>query len=230
MLPHHALRLALLATALLATALALPGPARAGEVNGQVRFQGTPPAAARPVETGKDQGTCGASVPDESLLVSAGGVENVLVRVEVPGVKAPPRTVVLDQVRCRYLPRAQVAPLGSTLELRNGDPILHNVHGYLGVATAFNVPMPIPGGKAPRTLARPGVVRVGCDVHAWMAAAILVTETPFATVTGPGGAFALKDVPAGRWQAVAWHERLGEKRAVVEVPAEGPVRLVFDYP
>jgi len=225
---RHAFLLALAAST--AVAAGLPGPALAGDVKGTVRFQGAPPAVARQVETGKDRETCGAAVPDESLLVSAGGVENVLVRVEVPGVKAPPRTVVLDQQRCRYLPRAQVAPLGSTLELRNGDPILHNVHGYVGVATAFNVPMPIPGGMTPRTLSRPGVVRVGCDVHAWMAASILVTETPFAAVTGPGGAFELPGVPPGRWQAVAWHERLGEKRAVVEVPAEGPVRLVFDYP
>jgi hypothetical protein len=219
-----------LAAALALAALVPPATAAAGEVKGQVRFTGTPPAAARPVETGKDLETCGPTVPDESLLVSGGGVENVLVRVEVPGVKAPPRTVVLDQVRCRYLPRAQVAPLGSTLELRNGDPILHNVHGWLGVATAFNVPMPIPGGKAPRTLSRPGLVRVGCDVHAWMSASILVTDTPFAGVTGQGGAFELTGVPPGRWQAVAWHERLGEKRAIVEVPAEGPARLDFDYP
>lgn len=222
---RHAMRLALLLAAL------GPAPrALAGDVKGQVRFTGAPPAAARPVETGRDLETCGAAVPDESLLVSGGGVENVLVRVEVPGVKAPPRTVVLDQVRCRYVPRAQVAPLGSTLELRNGDPILHNVHGYLGVATAFNVPMPVPGGRAPRQLTRPGVVRVGCDVHAWMAAAILVTETPFAAVTRAGGTFELAGVPPGRWQAVAWHERLGEKRAVVEVPADGPARLDFDYP
>lgn len=221
---RHALLLAL------AAALLAPGASAAGDVEGQVRFRGTPPALARPVETGKDVGTCGPSVPDESLLVSGGGVENVLVRVEVPGARAAPRTVVLDQQRCRYVPRAQVAPLGSTLELRNGDPILHNVHGYLGVATAFNVPMPVPGGKAPRPLTRPGVVRVACDVHAWMAASILVTETPFAAVTGPGGAFALHGVPPGRWQAVAWHERLGERRLVVEVPAEGPVRLVVDYP
>lgn len=211
-------------------AAAWPAAALAGEVKGVVRFQGAPPPPRPPQETGQDVTTCGASVPDESLLVSGGGVENVLVRVEVPGVKAPPRTVVLDQRRCRYVPRAQVAPTGSTLELRNGDPILHNVHGWLGVATAFNVPMPIPGGKTPRTLSRPGLVRVGCDVHAWMAASILVTDTPFAGVTGKGGAFELQDVPPGRWQAVAWHERLGEKRVIVEVPAEGSARLDFDYP
>jgi len=216
--------------ALAVLAAALPAVTPAGDVRGVVRYAGAAPGTPAALQTGKDRETCGDSVPDESLLVWQGGVENALVRVEVPGVKAAPRTVVLDQQRCRYRPRAQVAPLGSTLELRNGDPVLHNVHGYVGVATAFNVPMPIPGGTTPRQLVRPGVVRVACDVHAWMAAAILVTETPFAAVTGQGGAFELKDVPPGRWQAVAWHERLGEQRAVVEVPADGPARLVFEFP
>ncbi len=227
---RHARLLALAGSLSLAAAAAFPAAALAGEVKGVVRLQGAPPPPRPPQPTGQDVATCGPSVPDESLLISDGGVENVLVRVEVPGVKAPPRTVVLDQQRCRYRPRAQVAPTGSTLELRNGDPILHNVHGSVGTATAFNVPMPIPDGKTPRLLGRPGVVRVACDVHAWMAASILVTETPFAAVTGPGGTFSLAGLPPGRWQAVAWHERFGERRAVVEVPAEGPVELAFSYP
>jgi plastocyanin len=216
------------ATALLLAVL--PAVALAGDVAGQVKFTGTAPPPDATVETTKDRETCGPSVPDEALLVSAGGVENVVVRVEVPGVKAEPRALTLDQRRCRYLPRVQAAAPGSTLELRNGDPILHNVHGYAGVATAFNVPMPIQDGRTLRTLARAGVIRVGCDVHAWMAASIVVTETPFVAVTGKGGRFALTGLPPGSWQAVAWHERLGERRAVVQVPASGGATLEFSYP
>ena len=108
--------------------------------------------------------------------------------------------------------------------------MLHNVHGYAGVATAFNVPMPTPGGTTRRALARPGVIRVGCDVHAWMSASILVHETPYLAVTGPGGRFELKDVPAGSWQAVAWHEKHGERRVVIEVPPKGAVTLPLSYP
>ncbi len=218
-------RFAAVAAGLLLT----PWAGLAGEVHGVARFTGPIPAPATQ-ETDRDRAVCGAAVAEASVLVSDGGLANVVVRVEVPGLKAAPRTVVLDQQGCRYLPRVQAAPLGSTLELRNGDPVLHNVHGYLGSATAFNVPMPTPGGKTPRLLARPGVVRVACDVHAWMSASILVTETPHVVVTGAGGRFQLTGIPAGAWQAVAWHERYGEKRLVIEVPATGAVTLPLSYP
>ncbi len=209
--------------------LLAPPIARPGEVRGQVRWNGAAPVVGT-VETDRDQSVCGSRVADESVLVADGGLENVVVRIEVPGARGAPRTLVLDQQGCRYRPRIQAAAPGSTLELRNGDPVLHNVHGYAGAATAFNVPMPTPGGKTPRLLARPGVIRVACDVHGWMSASILVTDTPHVLVTGKGGRFELKDIPAGAWQAVAWHEKYGEKRLVIEVPAAGAAALTFNFP
>jgi plastocyanin len=214
---------------LLATLLS-PVPGICGDVTGRVRWAGPPPSASSTLPTTKDRETCGPSVPDEAILVSDGGLENVVVRIEVPGAAAAPRPLGLDQRQCRYLPRVQAAAPGSTLTLRNGDPILHNVHGWLGQATAFNVPMPFQEGRTPRTLTRAGLVRVGCDVHEWMAAWILVTPTPHVAVSGPGGRFVLVGVPAGRWEAVAWHERLGERRATVEVAAGGTVELELAYP
>jgi plastocyanin len=217
-----------LAAVTLALLLAAP-IARAGEVRGLVRWTGAPPGPAA-LETDRDRAVCGPSVADASVLVAQGGLENVVVRIEVPGATAGPRAIVLDQQGCQYRPRVQAAAPGSTLELRNGDPVLHNVHGYAGAATAFNVAMPTLGGKAPRLLARPGVIRIGCDVHAWMSASILVTATPHVVVTGAGGRFGLEGVPAGTWQAVAWHEKHGEKRLVIEVPARGAASLEFSYP
>ena len=219
-------------TRLLPTTLALllVAPALASEVAGRVRWHGPPPPAAS-IATTKDVQACGAAVPDEAVQVTQGGLENVVVRVEVPGAPAAaPRPLGLDQQGCRYRPRVQAAAPGSALTIANGDPVLHNVHGWLGQATAFNVPMPLQGGRTPRTLARPGLVRVGCDVHEWMAAWILVTPTPFVAVTGPGGRFALAGLPTGRWEAVAWHESLGERRAALQVGPDGAGVLELSYP
>lgn len=209
-------------------ALLLPAAARAGELRGTVRYAGAAPkAAALPVH--KDQEACGASVPDESLLVAGGGLANVVVQVR--GVSGPaPRPVraELDQDHCRFRPHVQAVPVGSTMDIVSSDPVLHNVHGWIGRATVFNQAMPTPGQRMPRRLDRPGIIQVKCDVHDWMSAWVLVVEGP-AAVTGADGGFAVKDLPPGSYTVVAWHERLGERIAQVTVPAAGAASLEIRY-
>src|SRR5512134_1376938 len=204
---------------LAALALALPAPTAAAEVSGTVRF--TPAVEAPPpLEVTKDRRVCGEAAPDESLVVSGGGLANVVVRVVVTGARAEPGRVTLDQQRCRFVPHVLAAPAGSTLDVLNGDPLLHGVHGWAGVATAFNLPTP-ERAKKTQLLARPGVIRVGCDVHGWMSAWIVVVDGPHFAVTDGSGRFTIPGVPAGTYTAIAWHERLGERVATLTVPASG---------
>lgn len=203
----------------------LAGPAAAGDLRGVVHYRGAPRAAA--LEVTKDQAACGTTVPDESLLVAGGRLKNAVVTVK-GAPPPPPGRATLDQRGCRYVPHVQAVAAGSTLEILNGDPILHNVHGWTGKATAFNVAMPLRDQKVPRRLDRPGLIRVGCDVHAWMGAWILVADAPFA-VSGDDGRFAISGLPPGRYSVTAWHERLGEKTAEVTVPAQGEVSLDFGF-
>jgi plastocyanin len=221
------MRPALLAA--LCVAAAAPALPRAGEVRGEVRYRGTPPAPP-PLEVTKDRKVCGESARDESVLVAEGGLANVVVRVVVPGAAPVPARVALDQRGCRFVPHVVAAPVGSTVDLMNGDPLLHGVHGWSGVATAFNVPMALEGERKAQVLARPGPIRVGCDVHGWMTAWILVVDGPHYAVTDARGRFAIAGVPAGTWTAIAWHERLGERIGTVKVPPDGAGRLELDYP
>lgn len=225
MSPCRPVRLA----AALALVLVAPASSVADEVRGRIHYGGAL-AASIPQRVTKDRAACGEEVEDESMLVSKGGLANVVVRIVVPGAGAEPRAITLDQRGCRFVPHVQAAPAGSTLGLLNGDPILHNVHGWTGVATAFNVPMATPGQRIERPLTRLGPVKVGCDVHAWMSAWILVVDTPFSAVSDSEGRFAIPGVPPGRHTAIAWHERLGEKIATVVVPASGPATLDLAYP
>lgn len=206
---------------LLALCLALlaASPAGAGEVRGVARYAGPEgPRPPRPV--GKDREVCGTSAPDESLLVNGGALANVLVEVRgLPGPPPPPARGSLSQVRCRFEPRVQAVPVGSTLAVRSGDAVLHGVHGWRGRATVFSLAMAMPGEEQ-LLLARPGLVQVRCDVHDWMVAFVAVVEGP-AAVTGPDGSFAIAGLPPGSYTLWAWHERLGERTAAVTVPAEG---------
>ena len=213
----------------LAIALALvlsPTTTPAGELRGVVRFQGAPPALP-PLETTKERAICGDSVPDEAVQVAGGMLRNVVVLVK--GAPAPaPGKGVLDQRTCRYVPHVQALPVGSTLEVVNGDPTLHNVHGYLGQATAFNLAMPSKDSRLARQLKKPGLVVVKCDVHDWMSAYVWVVDAP-AGVTGADGAYAIAGLPAGTYEVTAWHEKLGERTGKATVPATGTATLDFTF-
>ena len=204
------------------------GPAFAGGVRGTVSFSGAAPKLP-PFPVTKDQNTCGQSARDESVVVAAGKLKNVVLTVKGPAAGPPAQAkVVLDQIKCHYVPHVQVAPVGSTLDIVNSDPVLHNIHGYLGQATAFNLAMPMKNQRIPRKLDRAGVIRVKCDVHDWMHAWVVVADGP-AAVSGDDGRFDIGNVAPGTYTVTAWHEKFGEKAAQVTVPASGDATVDFTF-
>jgi plastocyanin len=207
---------------------ALMGSAWAGDIQGTVRYGGTPPKLP-PLTATRDQNVCGAAVPNESIVVSNGALENVVITVKGPGLQKPaPQTITVDQHQCRYQPHVQAASPGSTIQILNSDPMLHNIHGYLGNETLFNIAMPLKGQKVPRRLPRPGLVQIKCDVHSWMSGYVVVTESPFAVVD-KDGRYAIKDLPPGPYTVTAWQEKLGDKTQQVNVPATGEVTADFTF-
>ncbi len=213
--------------ALVGLAMLVSAPALAGDIKGTVKFTGAAPKLA-PLKASKDTATCGADLPDESVLVAGGKLKNVVVTVKGVAAKPAPGKITLDQHKCRYVPHVQAVAAGSSLDILNSDPILHNIHGYLGSATAFNLAMPLKNQKIARKLDKPGIVHVKCDVHSWMSAYIVVVDTPFA-VAGDDGTFTIQNVPAGTYTVTAWHEKLGEKTAQVTVPATGAASADFTF-
>jgi plastocyanin len=213
--------------AAVALAIALLAPAaRGGDLVGTITFRGTPPELPAAVVT-KDGATCGAAQPDESLVISSGRLARAV--VEVLGAPRPaPVHATLDQQRCRFVPHVQAVPVGSTLEVSNGDPILHSVRGWAGRRSRFDLALATRGERAEAPLDRPGILQARCDVHAWMVAYVVVTDGPSA-VSGDDGAFAVRGLPAGDYAVRVWHERVGEQRARVNVPAQGAARLDFSF-
>jgi plastocyanin len=214
--------------ALAAVVAVAAGPAFAGNVKGNIKFAGQS-TSGKTIAATKDQGTCGNAVPDESVLADGGKLKNVVVAVKgVAGAKAEPGKISLDQEKCVYKPHVQAAVQGSTIEIINSDPVLHNVHGYAGTQTTFNLAMPLKGQKIPKKLDKVGANKVKCDVHGWMNAYVYVHDSKFFDVA-EDGTFEIKDVPAGSYTVTAWHETLGEKTAQVTVPESGDVSADFSY-
>lgn len=202
-----------------------PAPvAAAPAVVGTVRVTGKlkPAAVIKPTQ---DKVVCGKKpLVDESVLAGAKGVlANAVVWLDgVPGGAVTAAKGVVDQAGCRYLPHVQALPVGSSLTLLNSDATLHNVHGYLGDDTLFNVGMPMKGVKSTQVLEQPGVVTLGCDAgHTWMRAYVVVFAHRYYAVTGKDGRFSIGGVPAGTYKVKVWHERLGTVSGSVEVKADG---------
>jgi len=60
----------------------------------------------------------------------------------------------------------------------------------------------------------PGEIQIILDT-----ANAVIAENPYVAVTGEGGKFEIKDVPAGSYTLEIWHEKLGTKSQKVEVKA-----------
>ncbi|HEX2227014.1 MAG TPA: carboxypeptidase regulatory-like domain-containing protein [Candidatus Binatia bacterium] len=180
----------------------------------------------------KNRKFCGDTVPNEALLIGPGGeLRNAVVTLTPTDrpATASPRTVVLDNRRCAFVPHVQVANLGSDLLLKNSDPILHTVHARLGKETLFNVGLPT-WRQVVKRLDRAGVVRIDCDVlHTWMSAVIVVVTTPYSMVTDANGTFAMDGLPPGNYRVDVWHERLGLKQVRVDLLENRPFFLEVSF-
>jgi plastocyanin len=144
----------------------------------------------------------------------------VVIYIEGRGPAAQPVTVALEQKDRRFAPEIVVIPAGSSVSFPNLDPIFHNVFS-LSKAKSFDLGF-YPKGQT-RTVAfpEPGIVFVNCHLHPNMAASIVVTPNGWAAQAGRDGRFVLKDVPAGKYEVVAWHKAAGFFRQSVEVGTTG---------
>jgi len=201
-----------------------------GTVAGEVLFAGNPPAM-QPLKLGADP-VCGkGSRLDEQVIVSDGRLANVLVRLLGAAPELPPSApVVVDQLSCVFRPRVQGIVRGQSIEIRNGDPTLHNAHAYAGGSTLFNYAQPAGARPVERALTdRSQVIKLKCDVHPWMTAFVLVQDNSYFAVTGADGSFSIRGLAAGSYELEAWHERFGVKRARVDLGEGQTAHLTFSY-
>ncbi|HYO52026.1 carboxypeptidase regulatory-like domain-containing protein [Archangium sp.] len=204
---------------------------RPGILEGRVRLSGPLPALPPLPTSPSVVSVCGPTVPQRSLVVGSGGaLAHVVVALadgtEAPAAdpKAPP--AVLDQKQCAFEPPVLAARAGAPLEVRNSDPLLHNVDALAGSQRpVINVALPLEGSRVRRLLpGAPGVLHVRCDLHPWMSAAIRTFEHPWFTSSDASGHFRL-EVPPGTHSVILWHPRLPGVTRSVSVRAGETVRL-----
>ena len=114
-----------------------------------------------------------------------------------------------------------VTPLvvGSTVNFPNFDKVSHQVYS-LSPTKKFALPLYKPGNGSTVVFDRPGVVALGCNIHDWMLAYIVVLETPHFAKTATDGTATII-APAGRYRAEVWHARLAKNETRELILAEG---------
>ncbi len=205
------------------SALLLSATAVAGTVTGTVKFEGNAPKL-RPLKMDADPGCAKKHSTPQMPEVLALGDGNTMgnIFVYVKGVSgnfpAPSEAAVLDQKGCKYVPHVMGVMVGQTFLIKNSDGLLHNVHSLPKVNQSFNRAMPAAVTEAEYTFDKEEFMfKIKCDVHPWMGAYVGVMTHPFFDVTGTDGKFEISGVPAGNYEIVAWHEKLGTKTSTVTV-------------
>ncbi|MGO9767933.1 MAG: carboxypeptidase regulatory-like domain-containing protein [Myxococcaceae bacterium] len=195
-----------------------------GSISGKITYDGTPPKPET-VVVAQDPATCGKSrVMDEWTIAADGGVENVIVYlVDIKSGKKMdlPAQPTIDQKGCRYEPHVQIIAKNSELQVKNSDPILHNIHSYLGTSTVINLAEPKQGMVIPKKITKAGGMTLKCDIHNFMRGAIFTTQTPYAVLTAKDGTYELKDVPPGTYEIATFHEVFSPKSGSVTVTPGG---------
>jgi plastocyanin len=175
----------------------------------------------------------GKSTVQEIVAAGAdGSLANVFVSLQgaFPGSPVPAEPVTIDQRGCVYVPRVVGAQVGQTVQVRNSDELLHNVHSNSTRGNAFNFSQPRAGIVQEVRLKEPEtMLRVACDVHRWMTAFVGVVSHPYFATSGVGGTFTIVNVPAGTHTIQAWHELFGVVTQTVRVTDGATSTVEFAY-
>lgn len=171
--------------------------------------------------------TAPAASPGQDVLNE---YERMVVILDGPKAPAkPPETLVIAQRNTRFEPDLVVAPVGSTIQFPNFDPIFHNVFS-LSHTQSFDLGFYPRGQSRSIRFNKEGIIQVYCHIHANMYAAIVITASPWYTKPGPDGAFAWTNLPAGHYKLTVWHTVAGTFKSEVDVPESGAAEVTVRVP
>ena len=208
-----------------------------GTIAGHVKLTGTPPPNAV-IKMGADPNclkiNAGKRVVQQTVLrAEDGGLMNGFVNVKGSFPQVPPSPqapAAIEQQGCVYHPRVQGVRVGQTIEIKNSDATLHNIHSMSVKGNDFNVGQPLAGMVYKYQVKTEEVMlHVKCDVHSWMTGYVAVLPHPYFAVTDATGAFTIANVPAGKQTVQVWHEQYGALTQTVDVKAGATATVDFAY-
>jgi plastocyanin len=181
-------------------------------------------AARAAAEPGRVVGTLAITEADGRPAVGADAVVYVVGFTEAPSSAGAIGATIRQQGR-RFVPELEAITAGEKVAFPNGDPFFHNVYSE-SAARPFDLGSYRKGESKDKDFPRAGVVDVYCNIHAEMAATILIIPNRRHARVGADGRFAIEGVPAGTWTLFAFTRRAVKPvSARVVVPAGGAANV-----
>lgn len=206
-------------------------PAKAtGAIAGTVRFTGEvpPPKKITTVD--------GGSILHSDLLVDpkTKGLRYVVALLEdakrQPKLKEA-KPVTVDQRDMAFIPRVVAVQYGQAVSFDNSDLFNHSVMASSKVpANQLNV-FVSPGKPLEHVFqpqARP--ILIGCALHAWMRAWVIVVEHPWFAVSDAQGRFRIENIPPGKYTLSLRHPDTGrQEKRTLEVSAGKTAAVTIEW-
>lgn len=167
----------------------------------------------------------GTVTVDGKPLDGVGLVE--LYPLDARKAKRTPKRRVMEQRNKTFAPHLLAVPPGSTIAFPNFDGFYHNVFSS-SPTQPFDIGLYKSGQSRAMKFDKPGLVRLGCNVHANMAAFIFVIDAPHYVPVDGANPFEFRSLEPGRYKARVWSERSAEPIETEIKLKDGVNTMTFD--
>jgi len=135
-------------------------------------------------------------------------IEDVAVILEPINARVSPhgRKATIAQQDREFKPYLTIVQTGTAIDFPNRDAIKHHTYSFSATKT-FEIKLYAGQPAKPVVFDKAGDVALGCNIHDWMEAYVLVVDTPYFAKTDASGRVLLERVPPGRYRLRLWHPR-----------------------
>lgn len=159
-----------------------------------------------------------------------GGMKNAVVWIYFKGYRVPKEPVVKKMVQRdkEFFPKILVAPVNTQVWFPNEDEIFHNIYSYNPVKKLDLGKYK--GDGQPVEFTKRGIYPIGCEIHPWMGAYVVVLDTDFFAKGNIDGNFFMDNLREGNATLNIWSPRLKKrvKRKILLINGENNIDIFIE--